>query len=182
MKKLILIAGPSGAGKTTVSRYLTDKYQIPRVLTHTTRKPRLGEKNGVDYYFEDEASFSKLHFFESVNYSGHQYGSSKEALDLAWQKHEVVSLIVDVTGVESYVEKLAEQVLFIYVTVTDLSIIEERMRARGDSQESIAARTASAEHQRDQVLPGKLQQKAFILYNDDWDSTKERLDILVKSL
>ena len=58
-KKIILIAGPSGAGKTTISEYLTDRYQIPRVITHTTRPKRPGE-SGSAYYFEDDDSFARL--------------------------------------------------------------------------------------------------------------------------
>lgn len=65
-KKIILIAGPSGAGKTTISEYLTDRYQIPRVITHTTRPKRSGE-SGSAYYFEDDDSFAQLHFFELSN-------------------------------------------------------------------------------------------------------------------
>ena len=97
-KKIILIAGPSGAGKTTISEYLTDRYQIPRVITHTTRPKRPGE-SGSAYYFEDDDSFAQLHFFEHVKYGDYQYGSSKEGLERAWAKNDLVSLIVDIKGV-----------------------------------------------------------------------------------
>ena len=66
MRKLILIAGPSGAGKTTISDYLTKEFAIPRVVTHTTRPMRKGESPDKSYYFESESSFKKLHFFEHV--------------------------------------------------------------------------------------------------------------------
>lgn len=85
LKKIILIAGPSGAGKTTISDYLYEKYDIPRVLTHTTRPMRVGEKQNVSYHFETDDSFKQLHFFEHVKYGSYQYGSSREALNLAWK-------------------------------------------------------------------------------------------------
>ena len=83
LQRIIIIAGPSGVGKTTISKYLTEKYNIPRVVTHTTRPIRKGEIPGKSYYFENDESFKKLHFFEHVKYGEYQYGSSKEALEKA---------------------------------------------------------------------------------------------------
>ena len=70
MKKLIILCGASGTGKTTIQNYLLKQYGIPRVLTHTTRAKRKGEKDGVDYYFETPVSFAPKHYFESVTYDG----------------------------------------------------------------------------------------------------------------
>ncbi len=78
--KLIVITGATGTGKTTVSGYLRDNYRIHRVMTHTTRPARTGEKNGVDYYFETPASFATKHFIEKVTYAGYEYGSSMNRL------------------------------------------------------------------------------------------------------
>ena len=85
--KLIVITGATGTGKTTVSGYLRDNYRIHRVMTHTTRPARTGEKNGVDYYFETPASFATKHFIEKVTYAGYEYGSSHESLEKNWTKH-----------------------------------------------------------------------------------------------
>lgn len=66
--KLIVITGATGTGKTTVSAYLRDNYRIHRVMTHTTRPPRTGEQNGVDYYFVDTGKFCRLSIlFEKVH-------------------------------------------------------------------------------------------------------------------
>lgn len=108
MRKIILIAGPSGAGKTTISEYLTTRYGIPRVVTHTTRPARVGETPGVSYYFETPESMSRLHLFEKVTYGGSRYGSSREGLDRAWEKSDLVSLIVDIAGARSYLGALGE--------------------------------------------------------------------------
>ncbi|MDF7671912.1 AAA family ATPase [Lactobacillus sp. ESL0701] len=179
MRKLILIAGPSGAGKTTISEYLTKEFGIPRVVTHTTRPKRPGEKQHQAYHFEDDTSFSKLHFFEHVRYGSYQYGSSKEALDFAWQKNNLVSLIVDIQGAESYLKQLKQQVYFLYVTTSSKQELEKRLFARGDDPVKIQERMSGDELNQ---LPDELASSAHVLVNDDWSTTKKLLKEIITSL
>lgn len=179
MQRIIIIAGPSGVGKTTVSNYLREKYGIPRVVTHTTRPMRKGEIPGQSYYFENDESFNKLHFFEHVKYGDYQYGSSKEALKQAWAKNDIVSLIVETDGVKSYLDALGDQVYFIYLTVDDLDILKKRLVKRGDKTQEIEKRLNSAEFKRDLHLRSELQKDAHILKNNDWDKTKKDLDKII---
>lgn len=182
LKKLIIIAGPSGAGKTTISNYLEKKYQIPRVLTHTTRAIRPGESK-EDYYFETEESFAELHLFESVKYGSYQYGSSREGLEKAWEINDIVSLIVDTAGVKAYVEKLQpNQFYFIYIKVSDLSTLEERLVERGDEPIEILKRINSREFKRDLQLSEELKKYAHILVNDNLGETERKIDKLVNKL
>lgn len=178
MKKIILIAGPSGAGKTTISEYLNKHYDIPRVITHTTRPKRQGEVDKESYYFENDESFNKLHFFEHVKYGAYQYGSSKEALDKAWEKHDLVSLIVDIQGVKSYVTQLGKQVYFLYVTTSTIDELKERLIRRGDSIESVKERLSGSELNK---LSDDLKPFAHILVNDNWQETTERLNAIISS-
>ncbi|WP_282805095.1 guanylate kinase [Lactobacillus isalae] len=182
MQRIIIIAGPSGVGKTTVSKYLTEKYNIPRVVTHTTRPIRQGEIPGKSYYFESNESFKKLHFFEHVKYGEYQYGSSKEALEKAWKKNDLVSLIVETDGVQSYLDKLGKQVYFIYLTVSDFSVLKKRLLARGDKVSEIDKRLNSYEFKRDLHLSDELSKKAHVLNNDNWKKTVKELDKIVKKL
>lgn len=179
MKKIILIAGPSGAGKTTISNYLQKEYHIPRVITHTTRPKRAGEVANESYYFEDDASFAKLHFFEHIRYGSYQYGSSREGLDKAWQEHDLVSLIVDIQGVKSYVKKLDGQVYFLYVTTSSRDELKQRLLKRGDSPASVKKRLSGRELN---ILPADLKTKAHILLNDSWEETTQKLHDLVEKL
>lgn len=178
MKKIILIAGPSGAGKTSIAHYLKTHYQIPRVVTHTTRPRRPDEKDGSSYYFETPASFKKLHLFEAVKYNGYLYGSSREGLKRAWQKSDLVSLIVEIQGVESYLQKLGQQVYFLYVTAAK-DELRQRLLKRGDSPALVQKRLTGAALN---TLPSNLQSAAHILHNDDWTKTKMALDQLVARL
>ncbi|BDR61044.1 guanylate kinase [Lactobacillus xylocopicola] len=179
MQKLILIAGPSGAGKTTISDYLRANFKIPRVLTHTTRPLRVGEQPDRDYHFESDATFSRLHFFEHVKYGSYQYGSSEEALREAWREHELVSLIVDIKGAAAYLQVIKGQVYFLYVTTSTRAELQERLSKRGDDPLKIQARLSGSELNE---LPPELAQDAHILVNDDWSKTKKELDKLAESL
>ncbi|KAA9265256.1 guanylate kinase [Lactobacillus jensenii] len=182
LKKLIIIAGPSGAGKTTISNYLEEKYQIPRVLTHTTRAIRSGESKDA-YYFENEESFAKLHLFESVKYGPYQYGSSREGLEKAWKTNDIVSLIVDTAGVKSYVEKLqANQFYFIYLKVSHLETLEERLVERGDEPTEILKRINSREFKRDLQLSDSLKKYAHVLVNDNLEETQRKIDKIITKL
>lgn len=182
MHKLIIIAGPSGAGKTTISDYLQRTYGIARVITHTTRPPRPGEKEGISYYFETPASFRRLHFIEHVRYGSYQYGSSREALQKAWTKSPIVSLIVETAGARSYLRQLPGETIFLFVTVSDLKVLAQRLRKRGDQAAEIKKRLMSPEFKRDLVLSPGLAKQAITIVNDDWGQTKYQLDALMKRL
>lgn len=179
MHKLILIAGPSGAGKTTISDYLANQYGIPRVVTHTTRPIRKGEVPNKSYYFETEETFQKLHFFEHVHYGSYQYGSSREALNRAWEKNDLASLIVNIDGVRSYIDQLGDQCCFLYVTTSSKKTLVQRLVERGDDPAKIKERLSGAELNE---LPADLRPVAQILINDDLNKTKQAIDALVAGL
>lgn len=179
MKKIILIAGPSGAGKTTISEYLQRKFNLPRVVTHTTRPKREGEVDRVSYYFEDDQSFQKLHFFEHVKYGKYQYGSSKEALKRAWEKSDLVSLIVDIQGAQSYLKQLKDQAYFLYVTTSSIDELRKRLLLRGDDPQIVKERLSGRELN---LLPENLKTIAHVLKNDDWQETTQKLDDIVSRL
>ncbi|RHW50772.1 MULTISPECIES: guanylate kinase [Lactobacillus] len=179
MRKLILIAGPSGAGKTTISEYLLEKFCIPRVVTHTTRPKRPEEIVNQSYHFETNTSFEKLHFFEHTRYGSYQYGSSREALDKAWEKSELVSLIVDISGVEAYINAIRGQVYFLYVTASTKKELQQRLLRRGDNLAKIKERLSGSELN---PLPQNLQKDAHILVNDNWIETERRLTAIIRHL
>ncbi|MCH5462302.1 guanylate kinase [Lactobacillus sp. LC28-10] len=182
MKHVIVITGATGTGKTTVSTYLKTKFQIPRIITHTTRPMRPGEKDGVDYYFETDASFASNHYLESVTYAGYQYGSSYEGLQRAFEKNDLVSIVLDTKGAETYVRELKEQAFILFLTVGQSVILHERLRDRGDQLEMIQSRIKSKEYSRDLTLPADLKGVATVIQNDHWGNTQEKLDTIVTQL
>ncbi|WP_203649988.1 AAA family ATPase [Secundilactobacillus yichangensis] len=182
MKHVIVITGATGTGKTTVSTYLKTKYQIPRIITHTTRPMRPGEQNGVDYYFETDTSFANNHYLESVIYAGYHYGSSYEGLQRAFEKSDLVSIVLDTKGAETYVHELKDEAFILFLTVGQSTILHERLKDRGDQLEMIQSRIKSKEYSRDLTLPADLKGIATVIQNDDWQRTQEKLSQIVSAL
>jgi len=153
---LILISAPSGGGKTTVTAQLleTDSNTV-RAVTCTTREPRDGEQDGIDYYFLDPADFLKRvqagHFLEHATVYGNSYGTLKsEVLGRLRQGRDVL-LNVDVQGAAAIRAKaelepeLKRALVTVFLTPPSLAILEERLRRRAkDSPSAIQKRLAVA--------------------------------------
>lgn len=181
-QKLIILTGPTGSGKTTIAQYLKDKYNIPQVVTHTTRKPRDHEKNNVDYYFETNESFDHNHYLEKVKYAGNQYGSSFEGLKRAFIKNNIVSIVLETKGAQVYYDKLPDIVVIVYLTISNVQDLNLRLIKRGDNQERIKRRLESAEFKRDLQLPPALTNYVIKITNDDLSQTKQEIDQLIIKL
>ncbi|HJG84645.1 MAG TPA: AAA family ATPase [Weissella thailandensis] len=179
-RKVFVLTGNTGTGKTTVANYLNEFYEMPKVITHTTRPPREGEIDQIDYYFETEQSFEDNHYLESVAYANYRYGSSYEGLERAWEKSPLISIVLDTAGAKTYSEKLGDEAVVIFLTVTKTDELLGRLSKRGDNLEETRRRMASEEYKRDVQLPEPLQGIAHVVVNDDWLSTKEKIDNIVK--
>jgi len=173
-KKIIVITGASGTGKTTISKYLKNTYHIPSVITHTTRLPRDGEKNAIDYYFETKDSFLKNHYLEKVEYSGNFYGSSEESLNRTWEKYDTASIVVDTKGAVSYKEKYGDRAVVIFLEV-DFDTVTKRLKKRGDEINRLKARIESNEFLRDLRIPRELRHNCYKITNNNIEITKENV-------
>lgn len=136
--KLIVLSGPSASGKTTLVKSLKEKYPIIELVSHTTRKPRDGERNGVAYYFVDTEEFNHMvaegRFIEHVAYAGNQYGlMAREAEKKLKQGHCCV--IVDTVGMLALSRSsLADRMITVFVNSRFQSHKDmlREMDARGD--------------------------------------------------
>lgn len=181
-RRVFVVTGNTGTGKTTVTKYLNEFYEMPKVITHTTRVPREGEQDGVDYYFESNESFEQNHFLESVDYSGYRYGSSVEGLERAWEKNKLITIVLDPLGAVTYLQDLPEgEVVVIYLDVTEQSELLQRLEKRGDDVSVIAQRLDSEEYRRDLAILPALKERAHVVINDDWETTKAAIDEIVQT-
>lgn len=158
---LLLLTAPSGAGKTTVSsRLLGSVPGLERAVTCTTRPPRTGERDGLDYHFLDRSNFERRvaagEFLEHAEVYGNRYGTLKAEV---WSRLEAgrdVLLSVDVQGAETIRETaagdpaLASALVSVFLLPPSVAELERRLRGRAqDSAEVIARRLAVAREEMD---------------------------------
>lgn len=153
---LILISAPSGGGKTTLCRQLlAARPGMSRAITCTTRAPREGERDGVDYYFLNAESFLRRvqagNFLEHATVYGHSYGTLKSEVLGRLRQGQDVLLNVDVQGAGTIRERaradqeLGRVLISVFLTPPAMGILEERLRKRGtDSAATIQKRLAVA--------------------------------------
>ncbi|MCP9329130.1 guanylate kinase [Liquorilactobacillus satsumensis] len=181
MKKLLVLCGGPGTGKTTIQHYLEEKYGFSRVLTHTTRPRRKGETDRKDYYFETKTSFFRNRYFEYMEYDGNFYGSSAESLARTWQHHDNAVIVLDTKGALAYKQKLrTKQVSFWYIAVADQNILGQRLLKRGEAKERAARRLQSKEAIRDMQMPQQLRTFCEVLLNDDWGKTTAEIELFLR--
>lgn len=143
------LVGPSGSGKTTLAKDLAS--QLPglvRAITATTRPPRPGEREGIDYRFLTEHSFQELAsngaLAEQTCYGGHQYGLPVDQLSVLEQADLVA--VVDAEGIRHLRALLGrDSVRVVFLEVPEASLLAARMTERGSSAEEVARRMVTVE-------------------------------------
>jgi guanylate kinase len=139
---LIVISAPSGGGKTTLCRQLlAARPDMTRAVTCTTRPPRPGEKDGVDYHFLDAAEFQRRvqagDFLEHATVFGRSYGTLKSEVFSRLRGDRDVLLNVDVQGAATIREQaqtepeLKRALVTVFLTPASVAVLEERLRNRG---------------------------------------------------
>ncbi|MGH2646431.1 MAG: guanylate kinase [Ginsengibacter sp.] len=145
--KLILITAPSGAGKTSIVKYLMTKFQqLAFSVSATTRKARDNEKNGVDYYFISETEFrGKIHRKEFLEwemvYEGKYYGTLKSEIERIWSLQKVPVLDIDVQGAIHVQQQYPVNTMAVFIQAPSTDELKRRLSGRGsETQESLQAR------------------------------------------
>jgi guanylate kinase len=153
-KKIIIITAPSGAGKTSITHYLLDKYpNLSFSISAATRKPRGKEQDGVDYYFISEAEFrNKIDenaFVEwEIVYEGKYYGTLKTELERIWNQGKTPVLDIDVKGAIHVQQQFAGDCLSIFIEPPSIDELKKRLSGRGsETPESLATRINKASYE-----------------------------------
>ena len=173
--KLFVISGPSGAGKgTLVERVRASRPDLGLTVSATTREPRAGEVDGVNYYFLTDDEFSARveagDFIEWAQVHDHRYGTLASEVDRNFATGQSLILEIDVQGALAVKERFPESVL-IFIEPPSLDILKERLIGRGsETPESLALRLHTAE--------GEMQLRDRydeIVVNDDLASATDEL-------
>ena len=180
--KLIIIAAPSGAGKTSVTRHLlkTLPEQLSFSISCATRQPRNYEKDGQDYYFISVDNFkNKIDRNEFVEwemvYEGKYYGTLKSEMARIWQQHKAPLLDVDVQGGINIQQQYSHQSLSLFIEPPSIEELERRLKARGtETPESLQARLNKAVYE----LSFKQQFNRIILNDNLERACKETEDMV----
>jgi guanylate kinase len=143
MNKVYAIFGPPASGKTTIVKRLKD-YGIPVLVSHTTRTPKNGEENGVDYYFIGKEEFTAKHFLEKVSYSGQYYGLSKDEVLNKVNAQPVSVVDISAHGLEQLKRLLGRRLESIYILV-DKDVALSRALLQGDSMVDVQKKIEYAE-------------------------------------
>ncbi len=181
--RLVILSGPSGAGKSTVVRRLLATCSLPLVLSvsATTRKPRPGETNGIDYHFISHEEFARRKaagdFLEckEVFGRGDWYGTLRSAVDEGLHAGNWVLLEIDVQGALSVLEQ-RPGTISLFVHPGSPEELERRLRARGtETEQSIARRLQVAADEMNYI-----EHYDHVVINENVNRTVEEICQLLK--
>ena len=180
-KKLIIITGPSGVGKGTVVKEILSKNKnIWLSISATTREPRAGEKEGVNYYFLNQEKFKEMIeeklFLEWAQFAENYYGTPLSSVNEKIKKGLTVLLEIEVEGAKQIKEKFPES-LSIFLLPPNKEELERRIRNRGtEKEEAIKQRLLRANYEI-----SASNQFDFALINHNVNETAKRIIKLVQN-
>ena len=177
--KLIVVSGPSGAGKSTViSRVMEQDKSVVFSGSATTRNPREGERDGVDYFFIDKKCFREMidngELLEHACYVDNFYGTPKAPVEENLSKGLNVLFDIEVQGARQ-IKEICPEAILIFVIPSRFSEIEKRLHARGtDSEEKIQQRINTARTEYSMAL-----NYDYIVLNDSPDTAAKEIEAII---
>lgn len=182
MKKgfLVVLSGPSGVGKGTVKKILTERIEEMCVaVTATTRLPRPGEVEGKSYYFKTVEEFERLvaedAFIEHVTTYGNRYGSLKSEVRRLIDLGKIVIMEIDVKGAVKIKEQMPEA-LFIFVMPPSKEELERRIRGRATESDDVIKTRLS-------IVDGELamaDRYDYVVVNDEVTNCATKVEAIIR--
>ena len=180
MAKVFVITGPSGVGKGTLIRGLLERIpELELSVSATTRPPRAGEREGIDYHFLSDAKFDRLlsegAFVEHATYSGNRYGTLRSELEQRLERGVPVVLEIEVQGARQVKERMPDAET-IFIAPPSKEALRARLVGRGTD-------TAAEVQERMRTAAGELSSRAEfgrVVVNDRLEEATDRLEQIVR--
>lgn len=177
--ELFIISAPAGGGKTTIVNMLLKEIpNLERVITCTTRKPRKGEKDKVDYFFlskdEFEEGIKNGKFLEYAKVHNNYYGTPKDEIEKLLNEGKDLILVIDVQGMKQIKEKM--NIVSIFIIPPSLDELINRMKKRGETDEEIKKRLETAKKE----IPN-WKYYDYIVINDILEKAKDDIKSIIIS-
>ena len=180
---LIIIVAPSGTGKSSLIKKI--QQVMPNLqwsISTTTRKPRINEVNGLDYFFIDQEKFQKMlvnnEFVEWAKVHGNLYGTSRYFVERGIKENQTLLFDLDVQGTDSMLRDYKNYTKAIFIAPPSLATLEERLKNRGtEDEETIKERISNA--------ASELQRKNdydYLVLNDDFDQAFKDLILIIREI
>lgn len=181
--KLIIIVAPSGTGKSSLISKLRQEFKnLQWSVSATTRKKRIGETEGLDYFFVSQESFNHdIHhgkFVEWAKVHGNYYGTPRTYVENGINEGKILLFDLDIQGADSMVRDYGKYTKTIFISPPSLEVLEERLIARGtEDEETIKRRTQNA------II--ELQRKNdydYLVINDDFKKAYKDLANIISEV
>jgi len=179
---ILVLSGPSGAGKSTIIHAASDEIgEYYFSISTTTRKPRVGEEDGVDYFFVNKESFEEDikagNFLEYAEVHGNYYGTSLKPVRGALKEGKLVIFDIDVQGHRLVRAKMNDVTTSAFVTPPTLNALETRLRARCTDDEAVILKRI--ENAKDEIKA--VGEYDFTIINDTVEEAAKRFVIVAKA-
>lgn len=178
---LIVLSGPSGSGKgTLVKKLLSQREDTVLSVSVTTRRPRPGEEEGVQYYFRTreqvEAMIAEGSLLEYAEYNGNYYGTPEPPIRQWLEKGKNVLLEIEVQGAEKVMDHRSDLVS-LFITVPSMKELERRLRGRGtETEDSIRGRMQVARQELSRAF-----RYDYVVLNDEVDRAVQRIQTIIEA-
>ena len=179
---LVILSGVSGAGKDTVKKELMNKMEdVITLPSYTSREPRDGEQEGVEYHFISKDEFKDRiennEFYEYDVHHENYYGTSRKLMNEKIESGKIIIKDIEVNGTENLINILKDEIKLITIFLkVDEQELRSRLEKRGESKESIDLRLSRLEYEE-----SKIGLYDYVIKNDDLEKTVDIIMTILKN-